>query len=87
MRDAIREAGLSSREYITATMAMVQAGMAASVLKMRPKDNQDSLIREMKANKDNVRFVQEHEAELNRKQQAMQAEMQRLGVSGDKEGE
>jgi hypothetical protein len=86
MRDAIREAGLSSKEYITATMAMMQAGMAASVLKMRPKDNQDSLVREMKANMDNIKFMQEHEAELTKKQQEMQAEMKRLGV-GEGEGE
>lgn len=86
MRDAVRAAGLSPREYATLTMSLVQSGMAAGVLKMRPKDNQDSLVREMKANRDNVRFMQEHEAELNQKQQAMQAEMQKMGVGDSGKG-
>ena len=77
---ALRDAGLTAREYATLTMAMVQSGMAASVLKMRPKDNQDSLVREMKASMANITFMREHEAELTRKQQAMEAEMKRLGV-------
>ncbi|HEU4697541.1 MAG TPA: hypothetical protein VFS40_00015 [Gemmatimonadales bacterium] len=83
MRDAVKDAGLSPKEYATLTMSLVQSGMAAGVLKMRPKDNQDSLVREMKANPENVRFMQEHEAELNQKQQAMQAEMQKMGVKDE----
>ena len=77
---AVRDAGLTPREYAVLTMAMVQSSMAASVLKMRPNDNQDSLVREMKASRENVRFVIENEAELTRKQQALKAEMKRLGV-------
>jgi hypothetical protein len=80
VRDAVREAGLSTKEFATLTMSLMQSGMAAAVLKMRPKDNQDSLAREMKANMDNIRFMQAHEAELTKRQQDMQAEMQRLGM-------
>ena len=81
LRDAIREAGLSSREYVLITMSMMQTGMAESVLKMRPKDNQDSLIREMKANPDNIKFYREHQAEITAKSKAIEAEMK--GVDGN----
>jgi hypothetical protein len=80
MRDAVREAGLSPREFALLTMSAVQSGMAAAVLKMRPNDDADSLAREMKANMDNIRFMQENEAELTRKQQALQAEMKQMGI-------
>ncbi len=83
MVSAIREAGLSPREYILVTVSMMQSAMAAGVAKMRPNDNQDSLIREMSANPENVRFINENEAELARKQQAMAAEMKRLGIDED----
>lgn len=79
MRDAIRDAGLSSREFALITISMMQSAMASSVLKMRPNDNQDSLIREMKANPDNIKFYREHEAEITRKTSALQAEMKAAG--------
>ena len=79
LRDAIREAGLSPREYVLITMSMMQTGMADGGLKMRPKDNQDSLIRAMKANPDNIKFYREHEAEITAKSKAIEAEMK--GVS------
>ena len=78
---AVREAGLSPREFTMITMSMFQSAMAASVLKMRPNDNQDSLAREMKVNLDNIRFYREHEAEIARKTTELQAEMQRLGMN------
>ena len=81
LKSAIEDAGLSTREYATLTMAMVQAGMAASILQMRPNDNQDSLAREMKASMENIRFMREHEAEITQKQKAIEAEFQRMGVS------
>ena len=56
MTSAIRGAGLSPREFTVITMAMMQTAMAARVAQMRRNDNQDSLIREMKANPDNVKF-------------------------------
>jgi len=49
--------------------------MAASVLKMRPNDDQDSLVKSMNANMDNVKFVQEHEAEITAKREAMEKEL------------
>jgi hypothetical protein len=83
LNGAIRDAGLSAREYTLLTVSMMQSAMAAGVLKMRPKENQDSLVKEMKANPENVRFIQQNEAELQRKQEAMAAEMKRLGVPTD----
>lgn len=82
-KDAVRAAGLSPREYVMITMSMMQTAMAAGIAKMRPNDNQDSLIREMKANPENVKFFTENEAELTRKQKAFEAEMQRLGATDD----
>ena len=78
--DAIKAAGLSAREYATVMLAMMQAAMARSVLQMRPNDNQDSLIREMKVNKANIEFMRINEAELARKQQTIVEEMKRLGI-------
>lgn len=77
---ALDEAGMSAREFALTTMAIVQSGMAAAVLQMRPEANQDSLMREMKANPANVRFMRENEAALQQKQAELQAELQRLGV-------
>lgn len=79
-REGLREANISAREFATLTMAMVQAGMAASVLQMRPNDNQDSLAREMKASMENIRFIRENEAELTRKQQELESELREMGA-------
>ena len=78
MVDAIRAAGLSPREYIMITLSMMQTAMAASVAQMRPNDNQDSLIREMKANPENIKWYNEHAAEINQKTKAVEAEMKAL---------
>lgn len=78
--DAVKDAGLSAREYTMVMMAIMQAGMAMAIQKMRPNDDADSLAREMKTNPDNVRFYRENEAELTRKMEAAAAEMKRLGV-------
>lgn len=85
MGAAVREAGLSAREFSTITIAMVQSAMAAGVLQMRPNDNQDSLVREMKANMDNIKFLRANEAALKQKQEAFAAEMKRLGVTEQEE--
>ena len=81
--DAVRKAGLTAREYTMITFAMMQAAMAASVLQMRPNDNQDSLARAMQANPENIKFMQEHQAEFARRQEEMAAEMKRLGLDDD----
>ena len=80
MVDAIKDAGLSPREFMMITMSMMQTAMAASVAKMRPNDNQDSLIREMKANPDNIKFYNQNEAEITRKSTALAADMKKLGM-------
>jgi hypothetical protein len=81
MVEAIREAGLSPREFTMITISFMQTGMAAAVAKMRPNENQDSLIRSMQANPDNIRFYNENEAEITRKSKALEAEMQKLGIT------
>jgi hypothetical protein len=83
MVSAIRDAGLSPREFTMITISMMQTGMAAAVAKMRPTDNQDSLIRAMKANPDNIRFYNENEAEILRKSKALEAEMKKAGLTND----
>ena len=83
MVDAIKEAGLSPREYTMITISFMQTGMAAAVAKMRPNDNQDSLIRAMKANPDNIKFYNENEAEITRKSKALEAEMKQLGINNE----
>jgi len=87
MAKAVRDAGLSAREFSLITMSIVQSGMAAAVLQMRPNDNQDSLIKEMKANPENVRFMRENEAVFKQKQQALQAELKAAGMTDDDESE
>ena len=80
LKSSIQDAGLSTREFVMITMSMMQSGMAAAVLKMRPNDNQDSLIRSMQANPENVKFFQEHEAEITQKQKAIEAELKAAGM-------
>lgn len=72
--NALARAGLSPREYGTFMMAMIQASMVAGfkkagMIKEVPRD----------VNPDNVKFVEEHEAEL----KAMQAEFEALSKGGD----
>ena len=81
INSAIRDAGLSAREFSLILWSMLQSGMAAAVLDMQPNANQDSIAREMDANMDNVRFIRENEAELRRKQEALQADMEKMGVT------
>ncbi|HZJ01491.1 MAG TPA: hypothetical protein VFD22_12590 [Gemmatimonadaceae bacterium] len=81
MASAIKDAGLSPREFATITISLMQTGMAAAVLKMRPSDNRDSLIREMKANPDNIKFYTDNEAEITRKSKALEDEMKKAGIS------
>lgn len=70
---AINKAGLTPREYAKWTLASLMAGMVAGfqksgVLKELPKDLKE-------VNPENVKFILEHEAELN----AMRAEMEKMG--------
>jgi hypothetical protein len=83
VNQAIREAGLTAREFSLILWSMLQSGMASAVLQSRPNANEDSLAREMNVNMDNVRFMREHEAELRQRQQALEAEMRQMGLEGD----
>ena len=78
VRKAIEKAGLSPKEFAVIMMATMQAGMAQAIITMRPKDDADSLAREMKTNPANVKFMREHAAELEAKQKAMEVEMKKM---------
>jgi hypothetical protein len=78
IKDATRKAGSSPREYVMTSLSYFTSAMAMTVLQMQPNANQDSLMREMKANPDNLKFIKEHEAELTTKYKAMEAEMKAL---------
>jgi hypothetical protein len=80
VNSSIKEAGLTAKEYVTITMAMLQAGMGAAVADMSPKANQDSLAREMNTNPDNIKFIRANKAELERKQKALEDELKKLGI-------
>ena len=72
--NALQTAGMSPREYATFMMAMIQASMVAGfkkagMMKELPKD----------VNPENVKFIEEHEAEL----KAMQAEFEKLAKGGN----
>lgn len=72
--NALESAGMSPREYSTFMMAMIQASMVAGfkkagMMKELPKD----------VNPENVKFIEEHEAEL----KAMQAEFEKLAKGGN----
>jgi len=81
MRRAIESAGLSVREFATITLAMFQAGMAQAALAMQPGTDADSLARATEMNPANIRFMQEHQAELMQRQQEMQAAMEQQGAT------
>lgn len=78
INSAIRDAGLSAREYTMVTISLMTSAMAGSILQMRPDDNQDSLAREMNANMENIRFVRENQDEIARKQKEIADEVARL---------
>jgi hypothetical protein len=78
IKSATRKAGSSPREYVMTSLSYFTSAMAMSVLQMQPNANQDSLMREMKVNPDNVKFIKEHEAELTAKYKAMETEMKEL---------
>jgi hypothetical protein len=80
---AIRDAGLTAREFALILWSMLQSGMASAVLQTRPDANEDSLAREMNVNMANVRFLREHDAALRQKQQALEAEMRAMGMGAE----
>jgi hypothetical protein len=80
-RDAIRRAGLSTKEFAVISMAYIQAAMAQAILQMRPDiKNTDSIAGEMKANPANLKFVNENKAALEAKFKALESEMKAAGL-------
>ena len=80
-RDAIRRAGISTREFAVISMAYIQAAMAQAILQMRPDiKNTDSIAGEMKANPANIRFMTENRAALEAKFKALEAETKAAGL-------
>lgn len=65
---ALRTAGVSGREYATFMMAMIQASFAAGMQKA-------GMLKQLPAgvSAENVKFVLEHEAELKKMQEELQA--------------
>jgi hypothetical protein len=78
---AARDAGMSVRDYTMTGVATFQAAALEAIVQMQPKVNLDSVAREMKANPRNMRFVQEHRAELTKRQQALDDLVKRMGGS------
>jgi hypothetical protein len=76
LRDAIAQAGLTPREYSLFTLTLMQSSLGAVLV-----ERDASAIDHLPANvaKENVRFVQGHQAQL----QAIQAE---LGAAGGRGG-
>ena len=74
MARSLQKAGLTPREYSKFMMAMVQAAFAAGFKKA-------GMLKELPAgvNPENVKFVEEHEAEL----KAMQEEFEKMGKGGE----
>lgn len=80
---AIQQAGLTAREFSLILWSMLQSGMAVAVMETQPNVNEDSLAREMQVNMDNVRFMREHQAEIQQKQQALDQELRSMGIAAE----
>ena len=80
MRRAIVKAGLTPREYMLATMALLQAGMSAALIEA-PGVDQNTIAPGVRAN---VAFVKAHQAEMDR-MQARTKEIEQLSqpATGD----
>lgn len=82
-REALDDAGLSAEEFALLTMSMLQSSMAAMVIEMQPNADPDSLIQAMEANPDNVAFIRENREALDAKQEAMEAELEAMGITDE----
>ncbi|HEU4587474.1 MAG TPA: hypothetical protein VFS11_02430 [Gemmatimonadales bacterium] len=74
MSAAIRAAGLSPREYAVLSLAYLQAAMAGSIAAQQQLDDQ-AAAEQMQANAENIRFVREHKADLERMQHSVDAKL------------
>lgn len=79
-RAAIEGAGLSAREYALISLSYMQAAMAGAVAEQQRMDDATA-AEKMKASADNIRFVREHKAELERLQREAQAKIGGAGGS------
>ncbi|MGH7507688.1 MAG: hypothetical protein ACRELX_18695 [Longimicrobiales bacterium] len=70
VRDAIEDAGLSTREFAVIFWAMMQAGMAQFAVEQG--GDPEEVARELQVNPANIRFMEEHAAEIAELQQKLQ---------------
>jgi hypothetical protein len=84
-RNAIADAGLSTREFALIEMASLQAGMAYGLTKQLHL-TPDSVAKTTGVSKGNLEFFRTNEAELERMRQAMEAQMPK-DQSADVDGE
>ncbi len=80
VESAVRDAGLTPREYGVIAMSMLQAAMAQAFSAMQPNADPDSLARAAGANPANVAFMRDNAEELGRRQEELAAEMEALGI-------
>src|SRR5215210_3944478 len=75
-KQAIADAGLTSREFAVAQGAMLQAGMSYGLMKQL-KLSPDSVSKTTGVSKANLDFMQKNEAEIERMGKEMEAQMPR----------
>jgi hypothetical protein len=78
---AVRDAGLTPREYGTIAMSMLQAAMAQAFSAMQPNADPDSLARAAGANPANVAFMRDNAEALGQRQQEVAAAMEEYGIT------
>lgn len=74
LSSAVKSAGLSSREFATLQLALMQASFAQGFMKAGTLETLPNSV-----NPENVRFLQEHEAEI----RALSKEWELLGLGGE----
>ena len=72
VKKALKDAGLSPREYTMVTHAYMAAAAAQSVRQMPAGKQRDSMMQSLKVHPDNVTFVQQNMAELEKLMKSME---------------
>ncbi len=72
VRKAVKDAGLSPREFTMISFAYMQAATAQSVGRMPPGRTRDSVMQSLKVHPDNVTFIQSNRSELEKLMKEMQ---------------
>jgi hypothetical protein len=86
LKQAIAKAGLTTREFLLATVAMVQAGMAGAMAR-QPRADTSKLPANVRAN---MRFLEENQAaiaQLQKRTDEIERETTKLTAKKTKEGE